>query len=114
MIVNTFYKYQTISVAISALILASVLVHPVSHLIDLVLDIDAIEVVEINDMKDSTNEGENSELEENSFEKNTQIKHLLDWAICVERSSNTVKLRYSQLHDSVVADIVLPPPELHV
>ena len=114
MTVNQFYKYQKTSVVVSVLILMSILIHPACHLIDLALNMDAIEMVELNDLTDSSKETENSEFEENPLEKKNQIEDSLDWTIYFNEFFNPIKLQHPQSHDPIVMDIVLPPPEQNI
>ena len=106
-----FFKYQKTTVIISTVILMSIIIYPITHFIDMVLEIDVVEFVELKDTKDTNGEGEYSEFEENSFEKKNPTEDSLYWSIFFDLCSLPIRLIPLQLQDSVVMDITLPPPE---
>lgn len=108
MIDNKFDINKKISLIISAFILVSTLLQPVSYLIDLASDSNGIELLELTDQKDNK-ENENSEPKDNSIEKN-KIEGCF-YPFYFEVLTIKIKIFHPQKHDPFVMDILLPPPE---
>ena len=108
---SQFYSSQKICLLVSTFVLMSVVIKPASRLIDMVLDIDAIALLELSDFNDSNKENEPSESNENPFEKKNPQQQKLYWVGSYIVFSDLMKLHLTQQHESVFMEIVLPPPE---
>lgn len=111
MIFSPFYSNQKICLLVSTFVLMSVVIQPASRLIDMVLDIDAVELLALSDSSDSNKENEPSESNENPFEKKNQIEQKIYCFGSYKVFSDLMKLHVTQQHDAVFMEIVLPPPE---